>query len=67
MEIIPVVSVCDVAPAITAEIMITPVGAGGPKVTIPIDAHPVEFQSLHLKFRRGIFEIITGSRVVFLI
>ena len=67
MEIIPVVSVCNVAPAIAAEIVIAPVGTGGPKVTVPIDAYPIEFQSLHLKFRRCIFEIIARAGVVFLV
>ncbi len=58
-QISSIIVIRDVAPAVATEVMIVPARAIEPKITVPRHADTIQFQSLHLKFRGGIFEVKT--------
>lgn len=66
-EIALVVEIRDTAPSIAAEVMIAPSRARETKVSIPVDAGPIQFQTLYLKLCGGIFEIVARPRILFFV
>src|SRR5438270_13343529 len=63
-QINTILNVRDIAPPVATKIVIIPSRPIESKIAAPCHAYPVEFQTLHLKFRRCVFEIIARSCVI---
>lgn len=63
-QIAPIVAIVNLGPAIAAKIMVGPSGFREPKVTVPIHAGPVKFQSYDLEFGGGVFEVKARSGIL---
>jgi hypothetical protein len=66
-EVASVVRIRDIAPSITSEVVKGPSGTAETQVAVPSYTSPVKFQSLHLKLRGRIFEVVARSSVLFAI
>ena len=66
-QITAVVSVGNIQPTASSEVVITPCRTVHSEIGVPRYASPIELQSLNLKFRGCVFEVKARPRVLFFI
>jgi hypothetical protein len=63
-QILATVWFVNVRPALSKKRVVLPAQRPKSQIRIPGDADPIKFQPLHLELGRGVFEVITGTRVI---